>query len=83
MAETFNQFGDPVDQVELNEFGDPIDSLAKPVDPLDLTPYTKDILGDDGGAYYREKAEREAAEEAQRKELQKTVEKPTFLRKLI
>ena len=79
MAKTFNQFGDPVDQVELYEFGDSIESPAKPVDPLDLTSYTKDIPGDDGGAYYREKAEREAAEEAQRKELQKTVEQPTFL----
>lgn len=70
---------DPFANLNIKIIENDVDPFAeadiKVVDPLDLTPYIKDIPGDDGGAYYREKAELEA----QRKELQNTVEKPTFL----
>ena len=80
LLDGLNKAVDAKDFEAADEIAGMLDVLTdEPVDPLDLTPYTKDIPGDDGGAYYREKAEREAAEEAQRKELQKTVEKPTFL----
>ena len=36
MSATLNQFGDPIDQVELSPFGDPIETTPAPTKTVDL-----------------------------------------------